>query len=238
MQQKKIRKEHGLFIAEGIKSVTEFIQSEYSIKIIFSTPHAMPKLDNLSQEIKVQEITDTELKKISILATSHDILALIHIPQKTNIAVESFKKSFTLVLDGVQDPGNLGTIIRIADWFGFKQIICSTDTVEAYNPKVVQATMGSLARIQVHYTDLEAFFKNNTYPVYGALLNGPSVYRMDFKNKEGFLVLGNEGNGISSAVQKYITQAISIPRFGKAESLNVAVSAAIFCSELKRNSIK
>jgi TrmH family RNA methyltransferase len=236
LQQKKFRKEHSLFIAEGIKSVTEFIQSGYSIKIIFSTPHTIPKLDNLSQKIKVQEITETELKKISLLTNSHDLLALIHIPQKTNIPIESFKKTFTIVLDDVQDPGNFGTIIRIADWFGFKQIICSNNTVEAYNPKVVQATMGSLARVRLHYTNLEDFFKNNRYPVYGALLNGDSIYQTDFSNKEGFLVLGNEGKGISPEVLKYVTKAVTIPRLGEAESLNVAASAAIFCSEIKRNS--
>ncbi len=238
LHHKKIRKEQGLFIAEGIKSILEFVQSDYKVETIFSTPHTMSKLDNLSQKIKVQEITDTELKKISTLITPQDILALIHIPEKTNIPAESFKKTITLVLDGVQDPGNLGTIIRVADWFGFKQIICSADTVEAYNPKVVQATMGSLSRVNIHYVILEDFFEKNTRPVYGALLTGDSVYQTEFKNEEAFLILGNEGNGISESVQKYITKAISIPRFGEAESLNVAVSAAIFCSELKRNSAK
>jgi TrmH family RNA methyltransferase len=238
LHQKKVRKEQSLFIAEGIKSILEFIRSDYKIEIIFSTPHARLKLDNLSQKIKVQEITDTELKKISTLSTPQDLLALIHIPQKTDISPESFKKTITLVLDGVQDPGNLGTIIRIADWFGFKQIICSTDTVEAYNPKVVQASMGSPSRVEVHYVALEDFFELNTYPVYGALLEGDSVYQTEFEDDEAFLVLGNEGKGISESIRQYITKAICIPRFGEAESLNVAVSAAIFCSELKRKSAK
>lgn len=238
MHQKKVRKEQGLFIAEGIKSILEFIQSDYKIEAIFSTPHTTSKLDKLSQKIKVQEITDTELKKISTLITPQDILAIIHIPEKTEIPAESFKKTITLVLDGVQDPGNLGTIIRVADWFGFKQIICSSDTVEAYNPKVVQATMGSLSRVQIHYVNLEDFLSKHKGPVYGALLSGESVYQTDFQNEEALLILGNEGNGISEGVQRFITKAISIPRFGDAESLNVAVSAAIFCSELKRNSAK
>lgn len=238
LHQKKARKEQALFIAEGIKSILEFAQSDYKVEAIFSTPHTLPKLDNLSQKIKVQEITDTELKKISTLITPQDVLALIHIPQETEISGESFKKTITLVLDGVQDPGNLGTIIRVADWFGFKHVICSTDTVEAYNPKVVQASMGSLSRVDVHYVILEDFLAKNPRQVYGALLNGNSVYETEFQNEEAFLILGNEGNGISESVKRYITKAITIPRFGEAESLNVAVSAAIFCSELKRNSAK
>jgi TrmH family RNA methyltransferase len=238
LHQKKFRKEHSLFIVEGIKSIIEFIQSDYRVEVVYITPHEMPKLANLSQKIKVQEITDTELKKISALTTPQGALALIHIPEKTKIGPESFEKSIILVLDGIQDPGNMGTIIRIADWFGFKDIICSVSTVEAYNPKTVQATMGSLSRINVHYLELSDLFSKNTLPVYGALLNGTSVYETDLTSQKGFLILGNEGNGISAEIQKYITQAITIPRFGDAESLNVAVSAAIFCSEIKRNSAK
>jgi TrmH family RNA methyltransferase len=238
LHQKKFRKEHALFIVEGIKSITEFIRSDYVVETIFCTPHEMPKLANLSQKIKVQEITDTELKKISVLATPQGILALVRIPEKTGLASESFEKNITLVLDGVQDPGNLGTIIRVADWFGFKDILCSQDTVEAYNPKVVQATMGSLSRINVHYVDLEDVFTNSKLPVYGAVLDGKSIYETDFSSGKGFLILGNEGNGISPEIQKFISEPITIPRFGDAESLNVAVSAAIICSEVKRISAK
>jgi len=238
LHQKKFRREHRLFIAEGIKSITEFILSDYRIEHIFCTTHSLAKLDKLSQKIKVQEITDTELKKISALIAPQDALATIHIPQETEIALESFKNSITLVLDDIQDPGNLGTIIRTADWFGLRQIICSDGTVDVYNPKVVQATMGSLARISVQYVKLEGFLKTNHLPVYGALLDGQSVYNVDFKNKEGLLILGNEGRGVSNEIMKYITHPLTIPRFGKAESLNVAVSAGIFCAEIKRNSAK
>ena len=234
LHQKKQRKEHHLFIAEGSKSIVEFTQSSYRINTIFHTPDATPKLCNLPHKIKLQEITAAELKKISTLTTPQDALALIHIPERTINGQESFKGRFTLVLDGIQDPGNLGTIIRTADWFGFKDIICSADTVDVYNPKVVQATMGSLARINVYYEDLNVYLSEPHMPVYGALLDGNSVYETKF-GEEGYIILGNEGNGISQKVQSRIGIAITIPRFGEAESLNVAVSTAIICSELKRN---
>ncbi|MFA6946048.1 MAG: RNA methyltransferase [Pedobacter sp.] len=145
------------------------------------------------------------------------------------------KGSFLIALDGIQDPGNLGTIIRTADWFGLNTIICSNDTAEAYNPKVVQASMGSLARMNVIYTDLGDFLKETELPVFGALLNGKSIYETDF-GREGIILLGNEGNGISHKLMDMISYPVTIPRFGKAESLNVAISASIFCSEIRRKS--
>lgn len=234
LHQKKHRKEHGLFIAEGSKSIVEFTQSDYCIDTIFHTPEASPKLGKLSHKIKLQEVTEPELKKISTLTTPHDALALIHIPKRTETEQESFKGKFVIVLDGVQDPGNLGTIIRTADWFGLTQIVCSPDTVDAYNPKVVQASMGSLSRISIFYEDLASLFSSASMPVWGAMLDGQSLYEVEFGD-EGYIVLGNEGNGISEKVKEFVKTAITIPRFGKAESLNVAISAAIICSELKRN---
>jgi len=234
LHQKKHRKEHALFIAEGSKSIVEFTQSSYIVDTIFHTPEAVPKLCNLSQKIKLQEITNSELKKISTLTTPNDALALIQIPERTDTITESFKGKFVLVLDGIQDPGNLGTIIRTADWFGFSEIICSEDTVEAYNPKVVQASMGSLSRMNVYYENLAEFFFEPNMDIFGALLDGKSLYDVQFGH-EGYIILGNEGNGISSKMQPLINTAVTIPRFGGAESLNVAISAAIICSELKRN---
>ncbi|HEY0896161.1 MAG TPA: RNA methyltransferase [Sphingobacteriaceae bacterium] len=233
LHQKKFRKDHHLFLAEGLKSVTEFIDSGYHTRTIYCTPALIPKLDKFSHKIKLVEVTDAELGKISTQTTPQGILATIQIPSKTAIEPESFRNQFTLVLDGIQDPGNLGTIIRTADWFGFKQILCSEDTVEAYNPKVVQATMGSLSRMKVLYGDLTEILDQVPVPLYGALLDGTSVYETEF-GAEGFLILGNEGKGISEVIRGKITNAVTIPRFGEAESLNVAVSAAIFCSELKR----
>ncbi|WP_374164660.1 TrmH family RNA methyltransferase [Arcticibacter sp. MXS-1] len=235
LHQKKYRKEHALFIAEGSKSITEFLASDYSVDTVFYTPDALPNLSKLSQKVKQLEISASELKKISALQAPQDALALVRIPERTNLNVESFKKKFTIMLDGVQDPGNMGTIIRTADWFGFSEIVCSQDTVEAYNPKVVQATMGSLARIKVYYANLEELVEQAAIPVLGAVLDGTSVYESSF-GKEGFIVLGNEGNGLSPTLQRALTKRITIPRFGKAESLNVAISAAILCSELRRKS--
>ncbi|WP_369410251.1 RNA methyltransferase [Hufsiella ginkgonis] len=160
------------------------------------------------------------------------MIALLCIPPKTQILPESFKQTFTLMLDDIQDPGNLGTIIRTADWFGFDRVICSPGTVEAYNPKVVQATMGSLARIDVMYDELVPLLRDAQIPIYGALLKGTSIYQTRF-GREGIVVLGNEGNGLSDEVKKLVTHQVTIPRFGQAESLNVAVSAAIFCTKIR-----
>jgi len=141
------------------------------------------------------------------------------------------------MLDGLQDPGNLGTIIRTADWFGLTQIICSEDTVDVYNPKVVQATMGSLSRIKVHYANLLFLLPQIKQPVFGAMLNGENIYQTNF-GTEGVIILGNEGNGIRPEIQQLIRRKITIPQLGKAESLNVAIAAAVFCNEASRNKLK
>ncbi len=183
------------------------------------------------------EISVTEFGKISSLKTPQDVVAQIKIPEWPVLKQNDLKGRFSLVLDGVQDPGNMGTIIRIADWFGIVHIICSEDTVDIYNPKVVQASMGSLARVKVHYTDLSEFFGQIKLPIYGALLDGESIYDTDF-GTEGLLLMGNEGNGIRPEIQKLATKAVTIPRIGKAESLNVAIATALFCSESARKSFK
>ena len=233
LHQKKIRKEHGLFIVEGLKSIQEFINSEYVVDSVYCTENLMPKLDNLSRKIKPVGITESELSRISALSTPQAILAIVQIPQQTDLNIKKLDGSFILALDGVQDPGNLGTIIRTADWFGLNTILCSKDTAEVYNPKVVQASMGSLSRVNIIYTDLGDVFSQINIPVYGALLDGKSIYETDF-GQEGIILLGNEGNGISEDLIEKINYPITIPRYGKAESLNVAISASIFCSELRR----
>lgn len=192
-------------------------------------------MGKLSHNIKGVEISTSDLSKISALTTPQQLLALVKIPESKVLTTQMLKGSFTLVLDGIQDPGNIGTIIRTADWFGFKQLICSEDTVDVYNSKVVQATMGSLSRVQVVYTDLRVLLEGCSLPVFGALLDGKSVYKADFGD-EGLIVFGNEGNGIRPEIIKQVTHPLTIPRFGNAESLNVAISAAIFCSEIRRNS--
>jgi len=234
LHQKKYRKEHHLFIVEGLKSLKDFIDSKYEIDSIYHLTDIKPKLGKLSQNIKLYEISPDELSKISTLNTPQQLLASIKLPEQQEIQLESIKGEFTLALDGIQDPGNLGTIIRTADWFGIKQIFCSEDTVEAFNPKVVQATMGSLARVEIIYTDLKSLFSRINLPVFGALLEGESIYKTSF-GAQGILLLGNEGKGISDNLMAEINFPVTIPRFGNAESLNVAISASIFCSEIRRN---
>ena len=187
----------------------------------------------MPSNIKLFEVNNAELDKISTLQAPQGILALVHTPEPSSFKTSDLKNNFTLVLDGVQDPGNLGTIIRTADWFGFKNIICSLNTVEIYNPKTIQATMGSLCRVNVFYQDLPEWLGQVEVPIFGALLAGENCYDVNW-NKEGLLILGNEGQGISAEVIKFIQQPVTIPRIGSAESLNVAISAGIFCSEISR----
>jgi TrmH family RNA methyltransferase len=237
LQQKKFRKEHSLFVAEGNKSVTEFNTSGYEISTIYHTPAYDAKLLKLSKKVNFQDISVADMQKISSLTTPQEVLAVIHIPEWPNLSKDSLRDQFTLVLDGVQDPGNLGTIIRTADWFGITNIICSEDTVDAYNPKVVQATMGSLARVNLHYTNLASLLPQLKLPIFGAMLDGNNIYTANF-GTEGLVVMGNEGNGLRPEIQQLITQAITIPRLGGAESLNVAIATALFCGELSRKRFK
>ena len=158
---------------------------------------------------------------------------MLKIPQWPVLKHEQLKGKFSLVLDGIQDPGNLGTIIRIADWFGIENIICSEDTVDVYNPKVVQACMGSLSRVKVHYTTLTELLATVKLPAFGALLDGEDIYDTNF-GSEGLVVMGNEGNGMRPEIQKLVNKAVTIPRIGGAESLNVAIATALFCSEITR----
>jgi TrmH family RNA methyltransferase len=237
LQHKKFRREHGLFIVEGHKSIAEFIDSAYQIQAIYHTTTFDSKVLKLSQKINLCEISVTELEKISSLKTPQEVLALIKIPNWPALQHEQLKGKFSLVLDGIQDPGNMGTIIRIADWFGIGNIICSDDTVDAYNPKVVQACMGSLARVKVHYTPLADFLPIIKLPVFGALLDGENIYDTNF-GQEGLVIMGNEGNGLRPEIAKLVSKAITIPRIGKAESLNVAIATALFCSEITRFSNK
>jgi TrmH family RNA methyltransferase len=233
LHQKKYRKENGIFIIEGIKSLTEFISSNYQIQSIFYLPQYQTLLPDLPSNIKLFEVNNAELEKISTLQAPQGVLALLTIPENTEIAPESLKDCFSLALDGLQDPGNLGTIIRTADWFGIKNIICAEHTVEVYNPKTVQATMGSLARVNICYTNLPEYIKRVEIPTYAAMLDGRSLYQVEWQ-EEGLIVLGNEGKGISTEVAELVSQAITIPRVGAAESLNVSISAAIICAEISR----
>jgi len=234
LHQKKYRKEQGIFIIEGIKSIVEFIPSAYQIQSIYFLAEYQSLLPKLPPNIKLFEVTTAELEKISTLQAPQGILALVNIPKPAAFDKRLLANEFSLVLDNIQDPGNLGTIIRTADWFGFKNVICSLNTVEVYNPKTVQATMGSLCRVNVVYQDLEELLKGISIPVFGAMLNGNSLYETHW-GSEGIVILGNEGQGVSPEIIKLINHPVTIPRVGEAESLNVAVSAAIFCADIRRN---
>ena len=237
LQHKKFRREHGLFLVEGYKSVTEFMNSAYQIEAVYHTAAIAPKMLKLSQKMNSVEISSAVIEKISALKTPADVIAVVKIPQWPVLTATTLNKKFSIVLDAIQDPGNMGTIIRTADWFGIENIICSEDCVEVYNPKVVQATMGSLSRMNVHYVDLTSVLADTKLPVYGALLDGENIYTTNF-GTEGLIVMGNEGNGLSDKVKQLVTKAITIPRGGRAESLNVAIATAIFCSEINRNKLK
>ena len=224
---KKIREEEGLFCVEGEKMVREAIAfSSDSIQLIVHTPEF--KFSHPSAECYC--VSEKELAQISTLKTPNKAFALL---RKKEISDCSVQNNLILALDGVQDPGNMGTILRIADWFGISTIVCSKNTVECHNPKVVQASMGAIFRVQITYVDLAQWLQKQTVPIYGALLSGESIYtQQDLKN--GILLLGNEGNGISEDLLPLITHPISIPRFGQAESLNVSVAAGILVSEFIR----
>ena len=225
LQQKKYRQQEGLFIAEGVKVINEFLNSTFKLVDLFST-----KTFNVENETL---ITEAELKKISALKTPNTALAVFEIPKLS--LIES--KGLIVALDDLRDPGNLGTIIRLCDWFGVKQLLCSKETVDCFNPKVVQATMGSLTRVNVFYIDLNHYLEETKQTVFGAFMDGENVYASNLP-ADGILVLGNEANGISQSIEKHVNKRISIPRFGDlqaTESLNVATAGAILLSEFRRS---
>lgn len=227
LQQKKYRTIHNLFIVEGVKVVDEFLNSNFELEQLFCLDDS-----NYQSVDNVTIISQTELKKISTLKNPNNVLALFKMPKK----VDPIKQGFILALDEINDPGNLGTIIRLCDWFGVDQLICSSNTVDCYNSKVVQATMGSLTRISIVYTDLELYLEKANLPKYASLMDGENVYKSKLP-KEAILVMGNEANGISDSIKKLLTHSVSIPRFGnlqQTESLNVATATAILLSEFKR----
>jgi len=226
LHHKKTRDKEGLFIAEGPKLLLELLSSQFEVKQLYALPVWMEQHPKIN---KATEITEGELEKITALQTPNQVLAVFKQPALSNQPV--LQGCLSLVLDGIQDPGNMGTIIRIADWFGICQIIASEDTADVYNPKVVQATMGSIARVKVHYKKLPDWLAQTTVPVYGALLNGENVYNTG-EIKEGVLVIGNEGRGIRADVLPFIKQPLTIPGRGKAESLNAAVATGIILSHI------
>lgn len=232
LAHKKFRDEYNVFIAEGPKVVTELLVSQkYNVKMVCGTAEWMAAnisvLKTLQPEDKL-EIQESELEKISLLTAPNKVVAVFF---KNDKSPPSLENNISLMLDDIQDPGNMGTIIRIADWFGIKNIICSTGCVDSYNPKVVQATMGSIARINIVYTELLDFIiKNKDTNIYAASLVGKNVSTM--KIKEGIIVIGNEGRGINENLLQYANENIAIPKRGEAESLNAAVACGIILSHV------
>lgn len=225
LSHKKNRDAEGVFIAETPKLVNELLQSHVSLKKIYATEEWQPQS---SIDIPVEVVDEIMLQRISQLETPNKVVA---VAEKKKLPPLQLKNHLTLVLDGIQDPGNMGTIVRIADWFGITQIVASKDTADCYNPKAVQSSMGSIARVYVWYEDAVPVLVNAAVPVYGALLQGKSVYKMAHL-KEGVLVIGNESRGIREPLLPLIQHPVTIPRIGGAESLNAAVATGILLSHL------
>lgn len=232
LQLKKFRDEHDEFIVEGEKMVLEALGLPAGIIDSIYHTAAFPIPAEAAARQTFLEVTEAELKQISALQTPNKALAVLKKPELT-----AKQEKFYLALDGVQDPGNMGTLMRLADWFGIPEILCSQTTVDCYNPKVVQATMGALYRVQVRYVDLKSHLEKLGLPVYGALLSGENVYSQPLK-AEGVLVLGNEGFGISAEIQEIIDRPVHIPRLGGAESLNVSTAGAILLAEFFRDALR
>ncbi len=234
LHQKKYRKKNELFLVEGAKSIRELLYSSFTIQYLVATqPFLMAHSPRISSQLtasQVYEVSEKELMGLTTLQSNHAGLAVVK--AKKNIPIFP-KNEFILALDDVRDPGNLGTIIRIADWYGIPGIVCSNETAEVYNPKVISASMGSFLRVSVYYTDLATYFKSAEVPVYGAFLDGEDVRQIRFTDC-GIILMGNESFGINPDLEPWINKKIFIPRFGDAESLNVSIATGIICDNLKR----
>jgi TrmH family RNA methyltransferase len=229
LQQKKYRTANGLFFAEGKKVIAELLQFDFELDHLYMTEDLFDTVHPSQKSL----VSESEIKKISALNTPNNCLAVFKIPTQKGIT----EKGLIVALDDIRDPGNLGTIMRLCDWFGVEQLVCSNETVDIYNPKVVQATMGSLSRVAIHYVDLNAFLSQTKLPIFGTFMDGKNIYAEKLP-QEGIIVMGNEANGISASIEKMAQHKIAIPRFGslqQTESLNVATATAIILSEFRRN---
>lgn len=237
LEHKKFRQEKGLFVAEGHKLVGD-LSGKLECILIAATQDWLQENMNFPSE-RIEAVTQDELQRVSLLRTPQDVLAVFRIPLYDTTIQSAASKNLVLALDDIQDPGNMGTIVRIADWFGIKDIFCSKGTADIYNPKAVQATMGAIARVRVHYTDLSGALSKVTsdIPVYGTYLEGENIYNARLSDR-GIIIMGNEGNGISMEVGKNVTRKLHIPNWptgaATSESLNVAIATAITCSEFRR----
>lgn len=241
IKKKKYRELSRCFFVEGEKLVDELLHSNIQITEVLSTSDWLDKnKHNLPSDIEISEITDADLKKISSLTTPNKVFAIAKQP-KFSFNKDEIQNELSLILDNINDPGNLGTIIRIADWFGIKNIFCSIESVDVYNPKVVQASMGALYRVKVHYVDLESFLLEfsqlENFRIFGTFLEGENIYNEKL-DKNGFIIMGSESHGISEYLKPHINKKLFIPNYPgnvkTSESLNISVATAIICSEFRR----
>ncbi len=235
LQIKKFRQIHQSFTVEGAKSVTELLASDFEVELVAVTEKFRTAHSHLLETIDAQVVTATagDLAQIGSYQSNNACVAIAK--TKENTFTDVAGKEFVIVLDDIRDPGNLGTIVRIADWYGFHKIVCSETTTDFYNPKVIAASMGSFTRIQVYYSHLGSYFeKAAPARITGTFLEGVSLYEYNFPLSGGYLVLGNEANGISGEVAALVTDRVSIPRFGEAESLNAGIAAAVICDNIRR----
>ena len=238
LEMRKYRLQNNAFVAEGPKLVGELIP--YSTPLyVAATREWLTANRHLLEGVKeVDEVSREELERASLLRTPQSVLAVMPIPKSSfNFQLSALNSKLILALDGIQDPGNMGTILRIADWFGIRHVLCSEGTTDIYNPKCVQSCMGALARVEVHYCNLPEVLKEVKMPVFGTFLDGADIYREEL-GESGIIVMGNEGNGISSEVAELVSRRLFIPNFPKGslttESLNVAVATGIVCAEFRR----
>ena len=235
LQLKKYRQQEQCFLVEGEKNVIEFLTSDYQVDIVAGVVEMLQKHSAklITSKSKIYEVKEKLLSDIGSFKNNNSLIAVVQIP-KAEQKIE-YNTKLNLVLDDIQDPGNMGTIIRIADWYGIENIFASITTTDIFNPKVVNATMGSLTRVKVRYTNLEKLLSEYKGEVYGAYLAGNSIHEVNFA-EAAMLVIGNESKGISDSVEKYISKKITIPRYGGAESLNAAMATAIICDNISRKS--
>jgi RNA methyltransferase, TrmH family len=230
LKHKKAREQHGLFVVEGTKTIVELLGSKITVKSLFATQSWWDEHRQIiAQNIEVNKVTITQLEQLSNFNTPPPVIALCEMP---NYSINSTMLR-CIALDTIQDPGNLGTIIRIADWYGIEHIICSTACTDVHNPKTLQASMGSFLRVKTYYTDLKQFFETTTLPIMGALMQGSNLHTTHLP-KQGILVIGNEGKGLQQELLPFITLPVTIPKFGEAESLNAAIATAIICDAWSR----
>ena len=231
LQLKKYRKKAQSFLVEGTKSVLELLNAPFEVTHLIGTEAFLIENAKVTTKLNVplQLVSEKQLSAMGALKTNRSVLAVARCPLNEPITVED---EYVLALDRIKDPGNLGTIVRTADWYGMKKLLCSPDCADFYNPKVIQATMGSFTRVRPYYTHLESLL-NQVPAVYGAVMDGEDVHRVDF-SKKGIILIGNETNGISSSLLPFISKRVSIPRFGKAESLNASIATAVICDNLRR----